>query len=49
MRHLLTEIYQRHSAKEGESEAAGMERFGMVTSSCFVFAKFINPHMDNGL
>lgn len=27
VRHLLTKIYQRHSAKEGESEAAGMERF----------------------
>ena len=43
MRHLLTKIYQRHSAKEGESEAAGMERFGMVTI-LLCAAKFINPH-----
>ncbi|KAG8220216.1 Clp protease-domain-containing protein, partial [Butyriboletus roseoflavus] len=27
VRQLLTGIYQRHCAKEGESEASGMERF----------------------
>lgn len=27
MRQLLTGIYQRHCAKEGESEATGLERF----------------------
>ena len=28
VRQLLTGIYQRHCAKEGESEASGLERFG---------------------
>ncbi|KAJ2931126.1 hypothetical protein H1R20_g5920, partial [Candolleomyces eurysporus] len=27
IRHLLTNIYQRHCAKEGETEAQGLERF----------------------
>jgi ATP-dependent Clp protease protease subunit len=30
IRHLLTNIYQRHCAKEGETEAQGLERFGKL-------------------
>ena len=34
IRELLTGIYQHHCAKEGESVAAGVERFGSYSCLC---------------
>jgi len=36
IRHLLTDIYQKHCGKTGESREAGLLRFGMssATISC---------------